>query len=531
MAGEAYSEASIGTRTHPIQPRALRWRACTYNCQSLVGWRNTGLILSGLSCALLGLQGTKLAPRSCPGACPARYEQNWKEEYASHWIAHWGRPPGSPANDCRGVALALEQRRLPRRYLKRIEAAEGDLQGRGGFVRMRRTGWCAYDLGIFVLYFPCGRDAASATLYRRLLDWATAIRASLPARCEVLFLADGNAHVGLPTASDTCGRALIGGCGAQLENRNGALLRQWATEQRLQLLNTTWASGSGPTWCGGRRAAHRVDYVAVDIDTHLDVQKVWVDYSKAVSLQLSHSHSWLDHAPVMVEFTYRLWYPDDTFEPPATMTRPQADMLLRDTALRSELAATVEAALETNADVLESAYADRDIEAHWEAINRAVADSAAALLPALRRQGQRWEDPDAVRAEQAFLDQRAASVDERNRCSSATPLRLTFVAWREWWHLRIAWGHVVRARKTARAGWRLMMAGKRAQAVTARNTRELWRICYSMNGSGLRKRKRWNNTLPVSLPSVLQWLPLLSSAGPAGGQEMLQAWLGPLESL
>ena len=52
-----------------------------------------------------------------------------------------------------------------------------------------------------------------------------------------------------------------------------------------------------------------------------------------------------------------------------------------------------------------------------------------------------------------------------------------------------------------------------------------------MKGSGLRKRKRWSKTLPVSLPSVLQWLPLLSSAGPAGGQEMLQTWLGPLDNL
>ena len=140
----------------------------------------------------------------------------------------------------------------------------------------------------------------------------------------------------------------------------------------------------------------------------------------------------------MVEFTYRLWYPDNTFEPPATMTRPQADMLLRGTALRSELTTMVEAALEATVDVLESAYTDRDIEAHWEVINRAVSDSAANLLPALRRQGQRWEDPNAVRAEKAFLDQRGASVDEHNRCSWATPLRLTFVAWREWWHLRIA---------------------------------------------------------------------------------------------
>ena len=103
MAGEAYSEAGTEIRTHPIQPKALRWQVCTYNCQSLVGWRNIGIILSGLSCALLGLQGTKLAPRSCPGTCPTRYEQNWKEDYASHWVAHWGRPPGSPANDCRGV--------------------------------------------------------------------------------------------------------------------------------------------------------------------------------------------------------------------------------------------------------------------------------------------------------------------------------------------------------------------------------------------------------------------------------------------
>ena len=75
---------------------------------------------------------------------------------------------------------------------------------------MRRTDWCAYDFGIFVLYFSFGRDIASPVLYRRLLEWVAAIRKSLPARCEVLFLVDGNAHVGLLAVSYACGRALIG---------------------------------------------------------------------------------------------------------------------------------------------------------------------------------------------------------------------------------------------------------------------------------------------------------------------------------
>ncbi|MFM7987254.1 MAG: hypothetical protein ACKPKO_48870, partial [Candidatus Fonsibacter sp.] len=135
----------------------------------------------------------------------------------------------------------------------------------------------------------------------------------------------------------------------------------------------------------------------------------------------------------MVEFNYRLWYRDNTLEPPATMTRPQADMLLRDTALRDELTAMVDVRLEADADVLESAYADRDIEAHWEAITRAVVNCTATLLPTIRRQEQRWEDPNVVRTEQAYLDQRAASAGECRRCSWAMPLELIFVTWREWW--------------------------------------------------------------------------------------------------
>ena len=109
------------------------------------------------------------------------------------------------------------------------------------------------------------------------------------------------------------------------------------------------------------------------------------------------------------------------------MARPQADMLLRDVALRRELTTAVEAALEANADVLESAYGDRDIEAHWEAISRVVTDSAAVLLPALRRQERWWEDSGVVLAEQAFLEQRAASAGECGRHSRGAPLELAFV--------------------------------------------------------------------------------------------------------
>ena len=69
--------------------------------------------------------------------------------------------------------------------------------------------------------------------------------------------------------------------------------------------------------------------------------------------------------------------------------------------------------------------ADRNsggIEAHWEAINRAVTDSTTALLPVLRGQERRWEDSGVVRAEQAFLEQRAASADVRGRHSRGAPL-------------------------------------------------------------------------------------------------------------
>ena len=153
-AGEAISKGSDSANTPSVPALLMRWRAGSYNCQSLTSWRSLGMILGGLSCTILGIQGTKLGPRRLGSAVPARYEQNWTERIGSYEIQHWGRPLDALANDCRGVALAVDRRHLRRFKIKRIECAGEALQGRGGFLRMQKRGYCGYDFWDLRAVFP-----------------------------------------------------------------------------------------------------------------------------------------------------------------------------------------------------------------------------------------------------------------------------------------------------------------------------------------------------------------------------------------
>ena len=80
-----------------------------------------------------------------------------------------------------------------RRYARRIDPPT-ELEGRVGFVRLKRKGIC--DLGCFVAYGPCCRNAESRRTLRQLLDWMEMILRDLPARCTPFFFTDMNARIG-----------------------------------------------------------------------------------------------------------------------------------------------------------------------------------------------------------------------------------------------------------------------------------------------------------------------------------------------
>ena len=57
--------------------RALTWRLVTYNVQALTPKRPVDFLLPRLDASVVGLQGTRLPPRTEAGAFPARQQTTW----------------------------------------------------------------------------------------------------------------------------------------------------------------------------------------------------------------------------------------------------------------------------------------------------------------------------------------------------------------------------------------------------------------------------------------------------------------------
>ena len=64
------------------------------------------------------------------------------------------------------------------------------------------------------------------------------------------------------------------------------------------------------TWSSGHRTATRIDYIMLRFASKSTDVNVTVDYKKAMMLQLAGGPSWIDHAPVTMSFTYRIWFDD-----------------------------------------------------------------------------------------------------------------------------------------------------------------------------------------------------------------------------
>ena len=106
----------------------------------------------------------------------------------------------------------------------------------------------------------------------------------------------------------------VGEEGAEPENKNGRVLREFLESESMLAVNTIWRGGSGYTYGSSRtegeverRVFTRVDYVLIPTECLRDVLNCRVMYKEGILLQLSKGVrlNLIDHAPVRV--VMKMW--------------------------------------------------------------------------------------------------------------------------------------------------------------------------------------------------------------------------------
>ena len=243
------------------------------------------LILVSTACrgSVVGVQGTR--------ARHGRFDTAYSTRRTPfHTCIDFTVPEGRQSNDPAGVSILLPHSMVP--YIRQIYCSpHTDRQGRIGAVRLRRDD---ADLDVILLVTYAHPELPGTETDQRNVEiWkeASQVLQGVSNRTVPIVFTDANGRVGaLPqarrrnhAAGRGAGRRAAGGpreegdaddipavgpYGAATENKNGALLRNFADTNGLVLVNTWRPEGSGSTYftlgnaAEGRRASSsRIDYI------------------------------------------------------------------------------------------------------------------------------------------------------------------------------------------------------------------------------------------------------------------------------
>ena len=121
----------------------FRWRCISYKLQAIAPKRPLDFVVRAAKATVVGFQGNQMPLKCCQKSCPPRWEPTWRQRVDDYEVLHWCRPAGAPNSDPRGVGLAWKRKLVPRRCAQCRPAPAG-LEGRVGFVRLKRQGICAW---------------------------------------------------------------------------------------------------------------------------------------------------------------------------------------------------------------------------------------------------------------------------------------------------------------------------------------------------------------------------------------------------
>ena len=201
--------------------------------------------------------------------------------------------------------------------------SEKGLEGRGLAVRFAQG---QYDVMVMSLYCHVGsKEAAKIRMTEKLWNWARMVKSKLPGRTQLIIGVDANGHVGSTRRAtravggryeeeEEWGRRegdeypYIGAEGAEEENKNGELMREFLEFADMVAVNTTNAATAGWTWSSADGEVRtRVDYVLVDRKLYERGGEVQRSGALHAQLRASVEKQVHDHVPVAWGCQLRSW--------------------------------------------------------------------------------------------------------------------------------------------------------------------------------------------------------------------------------
>ena len=221
-------------------------------------------------------------------------------------------PTGVAVMVPRGMAKIMKKVLLP---------GDPELGGRGLLIWFARG---QFELCVATLYCPLGdRDVGNQKRCEKLWNWLSRARELVPRRTTTVIGADANGHVGSVRRVTSVVAAMeaedagweraaedyphVGPWGAEEENYNGQLMREFLEQNELMALNTWAERASGKTWRGGRGAATRVDYIMTEVGQMRPGDKVELLHDMHRILRCLAGLEVNDHTPLQWTFRYIKW--------------------------------------------------------------------------------------------------------------------------------------------------------------------------------------------------------------------------------
>ena len=306
-----------------------RWtHVWSYNCQMANEGRLKEWGHEFKDCFAL-LQGTQRTYEPCKGE---RSIQKWNTdthdiiEHRARKRGKHSQPEGVLVMAPRGMTGIVKQILIP---------SAGELEGRGLAVRFSRG---LYDVCVVTVYCPLGdRDPNNHKKTEKLWNWVCQVRSQIPRRTMMVVGTDSNGHVGSVTERSIMdpyvemlegwGRDYvhIGDHGAETENINGKLMREFLEKTNMVAVNTKFREASGKTWYGGKGGATRVDYILVDETNIHDGDRALLSRELHRRLRTMIGLEVNDHVPICWQFRYEAWHSPQEHRSPMT-TSPWSDL-------------------------------------------------------------------------------------------------------------------------------------------------------------------------------------------------------------
>jgi len=205
---------------------------------------------------------------------------------------------GKNANSHAGSLIALNRIWWHKKHISSFAYTTGRIQGRGLAVRLKR------GQGDWMPVAACAApfQGQVARVTADLFDWLTRLYLRCPARLLPILAGDLNSHVGMVYTQgrwQTPGSNSIGPCGAEKENAQGKLLRNFCDKHGLAAINTGQTSGSGKSyWNSNGRATSRPSYIVVPQSKKDQFTKCTVRKNLGYRVQCSESSLQIDHSPL-----------------------------------------------------------------------------------------------------------------------------------------------------------------------------------------------------------------------------------------